>query len=156
MAQGKALKRILSLDELAGMGLLKCSRSVCSTSMVPCGCKACTLVNPSPRKNEEQLSGPQQLGTLGVTSATAEEADQVVCQSCGHDENTARCCKGKSQGSRAGERQRQAANRLRRDHAQREEAAVLRPRAILSIDEAQTPAQLAMARMRARIAKKPE
>ena len=90
-------------------------------------------------------------------------AQADICSRCGHDDGSDLCCRatGKrthaevTRGSRTGERKRQAlAKEARKNEALAEEAA-LRPREIRSVNDAQTPAQLTMAKMRERIAKKP-
>ena len=125
---------------------------------------ACTEGSVKRRQTACTDGSAERVQTKAETSSSAEgsaERFQVrhaaqVCRSCGHDEGTALCCMSAKRNSRAGERQRQEAKRRRKEQAEQEEAASLRPRAIPSIDNAQTTAQLVMARMRARIATKPE
>ena len=92
-------------------------------------------------------------GNKGQQMTAGDELEQSVCKSCGHDVGTELCCQPNGRGSlRAGERQKQNAKRARKEQAQLEETASLRQRVIPSLEEAQTPAQIVMAKMRARVA----
>ena len=128
---------------------LVCTRSVCSTATEPCQCSACSRSTDS--------SGHVQV-TPGPVSAQLEP---TTCPKCGHESASGLCCSSEQQPSkrcrladdaarvcgRAGERRRQDRNR-------EVEAASLRPREILAVAQARTPAQLTLARMRERISKK--
>ena len=130
-------------DDRAAAALLRCTRSVCSTSTAPCKCEACRLT----ATRTERAGVPTDPGVYPV--------GPTVCPSCGHDEASSLCCRAAKRCrtlneaarvcGRAGERRRQLLSR-------EVEAASLRPRAIPTVDQAQTPAALIMAKMRARFA----
>ena len=136
-------------DERAANALLRCSRSVCSTSTVPCKCNACRLTATRTEQADVQMdSGETPVGPK-------------ICHRCGHDGASDLCCQAELQPAkrcrtldeaarvcgRAGERRRQLLNR-------EVEAASLRPRTILAVEQARTPAQIALAKLRERIARK--
>ena len=78
--------------------------------------------------------------------------EQNLCTVCGHSLGAEECCKTTERGSqRKGERQRQEAGRRRREQARLQEAASLRPRQIPNSDEAVTPAQKILARLKQRV-----
>ena len=86
----------------------------------------------------------------GHNHGSMAQDDGTLCTKCGHSIGAQECCKFEPTGvtgQRAGERQRQEARR-------QQEAASLRPRIILSSEDAVTPAQKALARLRERIANK--
>ena len=83
------------------------------------------------------------------------EDEVQVCSRCGHEADSVLCCQAQTYSKRAGERQRQDAKRAKKEQTLKEEAASRRPREIRSIEEASTPAQLTMARMKARLRREP-
>ena len=88
----------------------------------------------------------------GIPELAMEEVIQV-CSRCGHEADSILCCQAQTHSKRAGERQRQEAKRAKKVQALKEETASRRPREILSVEEASTPAQITMAKMRARLRK---
>ena len=101
-----------------------------------------------------------------VAQNTACPAEQAICGSCGHNLGANECCQathaakrartkegvgGTAEGtlsSRAGERKRQEHRRLLEDASKRQ-------RLIPTVEAASNPAQLIMARMKARLRKEP-
>ena len=97
-------------------------------------------------------TAPQERGQ-STAAATADD-EPTMCTACGHNADSGLCCKFKSHSKRAGERQRQVANRAKRQRDLLVEEASRRPRIIHSVDDAVTPAQKALAKIRERIAQK--
>ena len=126
-----------------------CTRSVTDKNPTACSCKACSEGSERFQTEVETPRGQ----TVLDTASSAVDDEVRMCSSCGHTVGSEVCCRSINPSTRAGERQRQAAKRARKDQAQREEAASLRPREIVSLEEASTPAQITMARMRARLRK---
>ena len=139
----KAKEVQVAIDQLV------CTRSVCSTATDPCQCSTCRLTAESIR--HVQITACPVVAQLATT----------ICARCGHDGAGVLCCSAEQQPAkrcrmaedaarvcgRAGERRRQERNR-------EVEAASLRPREILAVDQARTSAQLTLARMRERVARK--
>ena len=138
----------IPVETLAAQGLLKCTRSVCSTNLVPCMCRACTFRQP------EEI--PQSLGNASSSADNGPNLEvRSLCTRCGQEMGSSQCCQSKTATkSRAGERQQQADARTAKRRKADEEAATLRPRAICEVQDARTPAQLALARLRERITTK--
>ena len=86
-----------------------------------------------------------------------EVQDSVLCTSCGHHITDMLCCQARRTyaqvvvSGRAGERQKQEIARRLKDQRRLEEEALLRHRVIPSVAQAQTAAQLSMARVRERM-----
>ena len=148
----------LSDTEPESGSILVCKRSVCSTDTAPCTCPACATVSlPAALDQEGQH--------VEIATTTEDDADSiapvpVICGSCGHDESDSECCRQQHAakrlktavgGARAGERQRQETSRILKEQLRRQEAASLRPRSIVSTEEATTPAQRILARMKDRV-----
>ena len=89
--------------------------------------------------------------------AQPQVQDDVLCTKCGHDVKDELCCQARRTyaqvvtSGRAGERQKQELARRIRDQRRLEDEALLRRRVIPSVAQAQSAAQLSMARMRERM-----
>ena len=110
----------------------------------------CTDGGQAPQNSQSAQDCP----AVAQGSAAAEEEGATMCTACGHSVQSTLCCKMASQSTRAGERQRQAANRAKRQRELLVEEASRRPRVIPSVEEAVGPAQIAMARLKARLNKR--
>ena len=89
-----------------------------------------------------------------------EDNEPPLCSSCGHDAGSEECCRQQHPSKRvrigatsvrAGERQRQEDSRLKKEQLRLLETASTRPRNILSVSEAVTPAQKTLAKLRERV-----
>ena len=130
-----------------------CKRGVGSVDPMPCICPVCV---GGPTKTQD--------GAMVQEVAHPPFQQPPVCTKCGHDIDDRLCCMARqpqlqsatshptSKGTkRAGERQRQEQARRLKERRQLEEDALLRPRAIPNMAQAQNPAQAAMARVRERM-----
>ena len=111
-------------------------------------------LGPPPDQAPQNSQSAQDCPAVAQGSAAAEEEGATMCTACGHSVQSTLCCKMASQSTRAGERQRQAANRAKRQRELLVEEASRRPRVIPSVEEAVGPAQIAMARLKARLNKR--
>ena len=136
----------IPVELLAAQGLLKCTRSVCNNAANDqCRCRACVYLMPTaPPKGDAHKD---------EATPSKDNEELRICTKCGHEADSRLCCQALTQSKRAGERQRQEVKRARKEQASQEEAASRRPREIRSVEEASTPAQLTLARMRARLRK---
>ena len=122
-------------------GFMVCNRSVCNKDPNPCRCRVCVYGD---------CQEPVTVNRESVNDAPMEQLAEM-CTRCGHETGSINCCQ---RSSRAGERHRQQESRNLKRKRLLEEEASLRPRMIPSVQDAQTPAQNTIARMRAKFAKK--
>ena len=115
-----------------------CKRGVGSADPMPCSCLVCL---------NGAVSGDDEMAVQEVASPVQQD---VVCSKCGHSIDDGLCCQARPTG-RAGERQRQEQAKRRRLQQQLQEEASLRPRAIPAMQDAITPAQRILARLRDKV-----
>ena len=132
-----------------------CKRGVGSADPRPCACYVCSTAVESMAHG---VAEPQVQVTSSPSSSTSPQIQEdVLCTKCGHDVKDELCCQAKRTyaqvvtSGRAGERQRQELARRLKNQRRLEEEAQVRRRVIPSSAQAQSPAQLAMAKVRERM-----
>ena len=132
-----------------------CKRGVGSADPRPCACDVCSTAVGG---IEHGVAEPRfQIDSRASSSTSPQAQDGILCTKCGHDVKDELCCQAKRTyaqvvtSGRAGERQRQELARRLKNQRRLEEEAQLRRRVIPSSAQAQSPAQLAMAKVRERM-----
>ena len=136
-----------------------CKRSVASVDLMPCRCPVCCEAADAAAAAVTAAAAVEVRRVQDIVHAPVETPVQqkIMCTKCGHDTEDMLCCQNKRTyaqvvaSGRTGERQRQEQSKRRKEQHRLEEEALLRPRIIPSLDQAQSSAQSAMARIRERM-----